>query len=102
MPCTTITIEEPEPDKSEVEIRDYNANPSGDNSATISYTVSNVIVSGSGEQVTADVNVTDGNSVLGNASHETALQPGETRSFESTLDGLSGGEMQICVEATKK
>lgn len=98
MPCTNVTIEEPESDESSIEITNFDVSVENRNEAVVSYTINNKVTSGDGANKGAAVSVMlNGNEV---DSVATAVGAGGSVDQTTRITGISSGQNEICVNAS--
>lgn len=95
MPCTTVSVADPTPDRSSLEVVQLTPEnaPPGEYRVEVSYR--NVIESGEGEEIPRDIRVTlDGEEVT---REPVGAPPGETRGL--IVEGeAEPGDHQFCAE----
>jgi len=94
MPCTTITVDEP--DESSLSVSSPTTTRQSEGVYTVSAEVSNNVTSGGGRTLSATAKLT----VDGTTESTTPVSPpiGGSESVQFTLSGLSPGSYNVCIE----
>ena len=94
--CDTITVEQPEEDKSRLEVTSVSASVGSDwDSINVTVNLENVVTSGEGETITQDIEIDASEAGYSTRTESVSVMPGSIASVETTLEGAPEGEYQI-------